>query len=103
MKWLPIFLLIVSEQKTGLIYEPFYALVDRFWNRNNKILSFNNYKQEIKLNTQHYINLFMGEGVRGGVLGVILEDLKTNPGSSFSSFSGAFIGTASTLCCIVFH
>ena len=37
MKWLPIFLLIVSEQKTGLIYEPFYALVDRFWNRNNKI------------------------------------------------------------------
>ena len=26
MKWLPIFLLIVSEQKTGLIYEPFYVL-----------------------------------------------------------------------------
>ena len=45
----------------------------------------------------------MGEGVRGGVLGVILEDLKTNPGSSFSSFSGAFIGTARTLCSIVFH
>ena len=37
MKWLPIFLLIVSEQKTGLIYEPFYALVYRFWNRYDKI------------------------------------------------------------------
>ena len=37
MKWLPIFLLIVSEQKTGLIYEPFYAIVDRFGTRNNKI------------------------------------------------------------------
>ena len=32
-----IFSYIVSEQKTGLIYESFYALVNRFWNRNDKI------------------------------------------------------------------
>ena len=48
-------------------------------------------KQEIILNTHQQINLFIGEGVRGGVLGVILEDWKTIPGSSFS---GVFIATA---------
>ena len=40
MKWLPIFLLIVSEQKTGLIYEPFYALVIDFLKKNEKLNSF---------------------------------------------------------------
>ena len=36
----------------------------------------------------------MGEGILGGVLGVILDDLKTSPGSSLASFSVIFIGTA---------